>query len=73
MVNYDEARVKLSNTQLSKLKNAAKNKTGISLIITKKNIQDAESSPSLFLTKWQKTKTKNAYDNNLLTMKLNIL
>ena len=73
MVNYDEARVKLSNTQLSKLKNAAKNKTGISLIITKKNVQDAESSSSLFLTKWQKTKTKNAYDNNLLTMKLNII
>ena len=28
MVNYQEARVKLTNTQLSKLKSAGKNKTG---------------------------------------------
>ena len=28
MENYQEAKVKLTNTQLSKLKSAAKNKTG---------------------------------------------
>ena len=28
MANYQEARVKLTNTQLNKLKSAAKNKTG---------------------------------------------
>ena len=28
MVNYQEARVKRTNTQLNKLKSAAKNKTG---------------------------------------------
>ena len=28
MANYKEARVKLTNTQLNKLKSAAKNKTG---------------------------------------------
>ena len=34
MTNYQEARVKLTNTQLRKLKSAAKNKTGT---ILKKN------------------------------------
>ena len=31
MKNYEEARIKLTNTQLSKLKSAAKNKTGTTL------------------------------------------
>ena len=42
MANYEEARVKLTNTQLNKLKFAAKNKTGTILRITKKNLQDEE-------------------------------
>ena len=37
MANYEEARVKLTNTQLNKLKSAAKNKTGTTLRITKGN------------------------------------
>ena len=37
MANYQEARVKLTNTQLNKLKSAAKNKTGTILKMTKKN------------------------------------
>ena len=40
MVNYQEVRVKLTNTQLSKLKSAAKNKTGAILILNKKNFED---------------------------------
>ena len=40
MANYQEARVKLTNTQLNKLKSAVKNKTGRTLRITKKNFQD---------------------------------
>ena len=36
MVNYKEARVKLTNTQLSKPKSAAKNDTGTTLRITNK-------------------------------------
>ena len=32
MTNYQKARVKLTNTQLRKLKSAVKNKTGIRLI-----------------------------------------
>ena len=40
MVNYEEGRIKLTNTQLNKLKFARKNKTGATLIIDKKNFQD---------------------------------
>ena len=36
MVNYQEARVKLTNTQLNKLKSAAKNKTEVKLRLNKK-------------------------------------
>ena len=35
MTNYQEARAKLTNTQLNKLKSAAKNKTGTILRINK--------------------------------------
>ena len=41
MANYqEEARVKLTNTQLHKLKSATKNKTGIILRINNKNFED---------------------------------
>ena len=43
MANYEEARVKLRNAQLNKLKSAAKYKAGTTLRITKKNFQDKES------------------------------
>ena len=37
MANYQEMRVKLTNTQLNKLKSTAKNKKGTILRLTKKN------------------------------------
>ena len=40
MENCQEARVKLANTQLNKLKPAAKNKTGKILRLNKKNFED---------------------------------
>ena len=40
MRNYQEVRVKLTNTQSNKLKSAAKNKTGTILRVNKKNIED---------------------------------
>ena len=40
--NYQEARIKLTNTQLHKLKSAAKNKTGTILRLNKKNFEDEE-------------------------------
>ena len=39
MVNYEEAIVKLTNTQLSKLTSARKTKAGTTLRITKKNFK----------------------------------
>ena len=48
MASYEEARVKLTNTQL-KLKSAAKNNTGTTLRISKKNFQDEKLPHGLFL------------------------
>ena len=42
MANYQEARVKLTNTQLNKLKSKTKNKTRTILRINNKNIEDEE-------------------------------
>ena len=42
MANYEEPRIKLTNSQLHILKSAAKNKTGTILRITKKNFLDEE-------------------------------
>ena len=50
MKNFQEARVKLTNTQLNKLKSAARNKTGIILILNKKNYEKEKLSHELFLT-----------------------
>ena len=50
MENYEEARVKLTNNKLNKLKFAAENKTGTKLRITKKNFQNEELPYKLFLT-----------------------
>ena len=59
MENYEEARVKLKNAQLKWLKPLAKNKTETT---TKNN-----NSHELFLTRWQKTKTRNVFGNNMYT------
>ena len=67
MVSYEEARVKLTNAQLNKLKSAAKNKTGTTLRKTKKNFRDEELSHELFLTTKQKTKIRNVFANNMST------
>ena len=44
MANYQEGKVKLTNTQLNKLKSAAKTKTGTILRLNKKNFEDKELS-----------------------------
>ena len=67
MVNYQEARVKLTNTQLKKLKSAAKNKTGTILRLTKKNFEDKELPHELFLTTRQTNEIGNAFANNMST------
>ena len=61
MANYQKACVKLTNTQLSKSKSAAKNKTGI--ILRLKKFEDEELPNELFLTTRQTTKIINALAN----------
>ena len=67
MANYQEARVELTNTQLSKLKSAAKDSTGTILRTNKKNILNEELPHELFLPTRQTTKIKNAFANNMST------
>ena len=64
MTNYEEARLKLTNKQLKKLKSEAKIKTGKILRINKKTFQDEELLPNLFLTTRQTSKLRNAFANN---------
>ena len=49
MANYEEERVRLTNTQLNKLKSTAKTKTGTALRITKKSFQNQELPHELIL------------------------
>ena len=67
MPNYQEARVKLTNTQLNKLKSAAENKTGALLRLNNKNIEDEDLPHELFLTTRQTTKRRNVFANNMST------
>ena len=55
-MNYEEARIKLTNTQTNRLKSAAENKTETTLRITKKNFQNEQLPHELFLIRRQKTK-----------------
>ena len=67
MTNYQEVRVKLTNTQLNKLKSAAKNKTRTILRLIKKNFEDEELPHKLFPIIRQTTKARNAFSNNMST------
>ena len=71
MANYQEAKVKLTNTQLKKLKSTVKNKTGKILRLNKKNFEDEEVPHELFLITRNATKTRNAFANIMsIDMKL---
>ena len=50
MANYQERRVKLTDTQLKNLKSAAKNRTETILRISKKNFEHKKLPNKLFLT-----------------------
>ena len=64
---YREARFKLTNTQLNKLKSTAKSKTETMLRLNQKDFEDEELSHELFLTTMQTTKLRKAFDNNMST------
>ena len=59
--------VKLSDTQLKKLKTSVKNKTGPTLKISLKMFNENNLPHELLLTKRQKTKLRNALNNNMST------
>ena len=67
MTNCQEARNKLTNTKLNKLNSTPENKTGTKLRLNKKKFEDEELPHELFLTTRQKSKTRNAFANKMLT------
>ena len=67
MIEYNKVNVKLSNSQLSKLKTAAKNQTGVTLRMNIKMFNGNNLPDELLLTTRQKTKLRNAFENNIST------
>ena len=66
MVEYSKVNVKLSDTQLKKLKTAVKNKRGTALTISLKMFNRNDSPHEFLLTTRQKIKLGNAFNNNML-------
>ena len=67
MVEYSKVNVKMTDTQLKKLKTAVKNKTGTTLRMSLKMFDGNDLPHELLLTTRQKTKLRNAFNNNMLT------
>ena len=59
--------VKLSDTQLKKLKTAVNDKTGTTLRMSLKILAGNDLPHELLLTTRQKTKLRNAFNNNMST------
>ena len=75
MVEYNKVNVKLPNTQLKKLKDAVENKTGTTLRMSLKMFDGNNLPHELLLTARQKTKLRNAFNNNNMStdIKLKLL
>ena len=67
MVEYSKVNIKLLDTQLKKLKTAVKNKTGTTLRISLKMFNENSLPHQLLLTTRQKTRLRNAFNNNTST------
>ena len=65
MVEYSKINVKLSDTQLNILKTDVKNKTTLRMHLKMFNGKDLPHE--LLLTRRQKTKLRNAFNNNIST------
>ena len=59
--------VKLSDTQVKKLKTAVENKTGTTLRMSLKVVNEKDLPHELLLTTRQKAKLRNAFNNNIST------
>ena len=67
MVEYSKVNVKLSNSQLNKLKIVAKNQTGVTLRMNIKMFNRNNLPHELLLTARQKSKSRNAFGNIMST------
>ena len=67
MIEYSKVNVKLSDTQLKKLKAAVKDETGTTLRMSFKMFAENELPHELLLTTRQNTKLRNAFNNNMST------
>ena len=67
MVEYSKFNVKLTDTQLKKLKTGVKDKTGTTLQMSLKMFNGNDLPHELLLTTRQKTKLRNAFNNNMST------
>ena len=69
MVKYTKVNVKISNSQLKKLKDTVSNNTGTNLRTSLKTFNGDNLPHELLLTTRQKTKIRNAFNNNTSTNK----
>ena len=67
MVEYNKVNVKLSDSQLSKLKSAAKNQTRVTLRMSMKMFNRNDLPHESLLRKSQKLKLRNAFENKIST------
>ena len=67
MVEYSKVNVKLTNTQLKKLKTAVENNTATTLRMSLKMVDGNDLPHEMLLTTRQKTKLRNAFNNNMQT------
>ena len=67
MVEYSKVNVKLSDTQLKKLKTAVKDKRGTTLRISLKWFNGNDLPHELLLITRLKTKLRNAFNNHMST------
>ena len=66
MVECSKVNVKLIDTQLKKLKTAVKGKTGTTLRMSFKMFDNYYLPHELLLTTRQKTKLRNAFNDNMI-------
>ena len=67
MVQYSKVSVKLTNTQLKKLKTAVENNTGTTLWMNLKMLDGNNLPHELLLTTIEKTKLRNTFQKNMST------
>ena len=65
MVEYIKVNVKLTETQLEKLKTAVKDETGTTLRMNLRMFDGNDLPHELLLTTREKTKLRNAFNNNM--------